>query len=78
LDHGFFDYDKYPLEDLGESIVRGIYNWNEKNDKEKYTDYFSRCENGLSKDLIISKVRTIKESSNNSSGEEDWFQNLSV
>lgn len=55
-----FDYDKFPLEELNESIVKGIYIWNESDNKEeKYTKFFSECENALNKDMIISKVRTV-------------------
>jgi hypothetical protein len=62
------------LSEFGDNIVKAIYEWNESNKNEKYTDFYDRCENSLmSKDLILAKITTKKEDKS-----EDWFGNLDV
>jgi len=69
-----FDYTKFRLNEFGDNIVKAIYEWNESNKNEKYTDFYDRCENSLmSKDLILAKMNTKKEEKS-----EDWFGNLDV
>jgi len=69
-----FDYNKFKLNEFGDNIVKAIYEWNESNKNEKYTDFYDRCENSLmSKDLILAKITTKKEDKS-----EDWFGNLDV
>jgi len=57
------DNQDFSLEELGESIVKGLYIWNESMDKrEKYTDFYLRFEMCLlDKKLIIFKIRGTKE-----------------
>jgi hypothetical protein len=60
-----FDFNNdFPIEELGESIVKGLYVWNETENpsKDKYTDFYLRFETCLlDKKLIISKVRGEKK-----------------
>ena len=70
-----FDYNKYNLNEFGENIVKAIYEWNESNKSEKYTDFYDRCENSLmSKDLILSKSNNRTKESNG----DDWLENLNL
>jgi hypothetical protein len=69
-----FDYTKFKLNEFGDNIVKGVYEWNESNKTEKYTDFYDRCENSLmSKDLILAKMTIKKEEKS-----DDWFGNLEV
>ena len=68
-----FDYNKYNLNEFGDHIVKAIYEWNESNKTEKYTDFYDRCENSLmSKDLILSKSNNVKQESKG----DDRLENL--
>jgi len=54
-----FKSSVFPLEQLGEHIIKGIYEYSESSKKESYTDFYMRAEEcTLSKDLIITKMRT--------------------
>jgi hypothetical protein len=58
------DNQDFPLEELGEDIVKGLYVWQETEDraKDKYTDFYLRFETCLlDKKLIISKTRGAKK-----------------
>jgi len=71
---GSFDYKMYNLNECGDKVVKAIYEWNESNKTEKYTDFYDRCENSLmSKELILAKLSTKTEEKS-----EDWFGNLSI
>lgn len=65
----------FPLEELGEPIVKGLYIWNETENKQGlYTDFYVSFENTImTKDLIISKVRGSKSGTSISSGWADSF-----
>lgn len=68
------DYSKFNLTEFGENIVKSIYEWNESNKTEKYTDFYDKCENTLmSKELILSKMNKVKSDSKG----DDWIENLS-
>ncbi len=62
LENNNFDFTKniIPIEELGEKIVKGLYTWNELLDKcIPYKDYAVKIEECISKDLIISKIRSL-------------------
>jgi len=68
-----FDYKKYSLEQFGDNIIKGIYIWNESENKHKpYSDFVVECENTLERDLIISKIKML-DNSNNLDEEIPWF-----
>ncbi len=50
---------EFPIEVFGEDIVKGLYLWNDSdNKKEAYTNFRVKHENCLSKDNIIAKVKS--------------------
>lgn len=56
-----FDFKKsiFPVEQLGDHIVKGLYEYNQSSKKEAYNNFFMRAEECmLSKDLIITKMKT--------------------
>ncbi len=69
-----FDYNKFPIEEFGDDIIKSIYIWNEATDKnEKYTDFFFKYEEFmLDKSLILSKIKNNVEE--NSELYDDWMK----
>lgn len=69
-----FDFinSKFPLNEIGENIIKGLYQWNISNNKqEKYSDFFYKCnETILNKSDILSKETSTNESSED--GDDDW------
>lgn len=56
-DYDFSNLD-FPVEEFGEDIVKGLYLWNDsENKKEAYTNFRVRHENCLSKENILAKVK---------------------
>ena len=54
-----FKRSAFPIDQLGEHVVKGLYEYNESSKKESYTDFYMRAEECmLSKDLIITKEKS--------------------
>jgi hypothetical protein len=56
-----FDFKRstFPVEQLGEHILKGLYEYNQSSKKEAYNNFFMRAEECLlSKDMIIAKMKT--------------------
>jgi hypothetical protein len=56
-----FDFKQtiFPVEQLGEHVVKGIYEYNQSSKKEAYNNFFMRAEECLlSKDMVITKMKT--------------------
>lgn len=73
--YDFFN-KQFPMEELGESIIKGLYVWNEyKGETIKYTDFCLYCEECIEKNMIIAKM---KENENKEEEvDEEWnFGNL--
>lgn len=63
----------YPLEELGEMILKSIYVWNEYDKKISYPDFILKVESlTLNKYDIITKYKTVKESTQDAT-DENWF-----
>ena len=62
-----------PIEELGEDVVKGLYVWNELENKQigfkEYTIKITEC---ISKDLIISKIRNEVVTESEKSEQSDW------
>lgn len=70
-----FDFvnSKFPLSEFGEDIIKGLYQWNNlENKKEKYSDFFYKCsETILNKnDILTREMETTEEESDDN--EETW------
>jgi hypothetical protein len=53
-----FKGTSFPLEQLGDHIIKGLYEYNESNKKEAYANFYMRAEGSLlTKDLIIAKMK---------------------
>ena len=81
-----FDYlnSGFAIEELPEVILQTVYTWNNYiNESIKYTDFVLQVEECISKDLIISKIKTIGNEQNLNSDNEnnDWsgaFENIKL
>ncbi len=72
-DGDVYDYfnDNFKLEELPEIILQAVYTWEKHSQtKTKYTDYVVDIENCISKDLIISKLKTLDNEEVEEAG--DW------
>ena len=56
-----FDYEKFPVEEFGDDIVKVIYLWNESDKKDRYSDFRVKHEECMSKDLVIAQIKGTKE-----------------
>jgi len=53
-----YDFEKFPIEEIGETLVVGLNEWNESTKKEGYQDFFLKISNSLlTKDMIVAKVK---------------------
>lgn len=62
LENQDYDYTKFSIEELGDDIVKGVYLWNESdNKKEAYTSFRSKHEQCImTKEMIITKIKEMK------------------
>lgn len=52
---------RFPIEEFGENIIKGIYIWNESEKNESLSNFLLKFEESvMSKDLILLKYRSIK------------------
>ena len=74
-----YDYNnvEFPLNELGDDIVKGLYLWNESdNKKESYSNFRSKHEQCMDKNLIIAKIKGMENISDNTGGFGDWIENI--
>ena len=63
IDDYDFNNNDFPIEEMGEGILKGLYEWNESNKKDSLSNFCFKVEESImSKELIISKIKSIKES----------------
>jgi hypothetical protein len=60
-DYNFENHD-FPIEELGEKILKGLYEWNESNKKDSLSNFCFKVEESImNKDLIIAKIKNSKD-----------------
>lgn len=68
-----YDWDKFPLQEFKDNIIKVIYTWNENDKNMSYSDFMTKVENcNMTKDLILVKNKMV-----NSDPEEDTNYDLS-
>ena len=56
-----FNDERFPIDEIGDDIIKGLYIWNEsENKKESYKNFRVKHENCMSKDLILARVKGIE------------------
>lgn len=73
---GYENFDfintNFPLNEFGENIIKGLYQWNILDDKKiKYTEFFHMCnETILGKNDILEKLRNTSNSEDNTENDD--------
>jgi hypothetical protein len=70
------DYDlgnpDYPAEELGENVLKTLYEWNESGKKDPFSNFCIKVEESImTKDLIIAKIRSSKDAKIDSEIEQE-------
>jgi len=77
-----FNFEEFPLEDIGEPILRALYIWNEFDRNSPYSEYIKDIENCMmTKDLILTKYKLgslIDENSSTLDDKDGEFDLMSI
>jgi len=68
-----FSNPEIPSQELDESVLQGLYVWNESEKNEGYKSFFMKIEECISKDLILAKIQGTENLEDNTGSEGDWL-----